>query len=99
MAISKKGLRKIIVDNREFYWQFNGKIFVTSEEIKNCLLTVDFGWYDVWLYVNDQENQPPDFEPQIVTPKFVSESILYALNHGWEEGKALLLFRNGNSTR
>ncbi len=98
MAISKKGLRKIIVENREFYWKFNGKIIVTSEEIKNCHLTIDFGWYDIWLYVNDKENRPPDFEPKNVTPKFVSESISNALNQGWEEGKALLEFRNGNYT-
>ena len=98
MAISKKGLRKIIVENHKFYWKFSGKIIVTSEEIKNGHLTVDFCWYDIWLYVNDKENRPPDFEPKIVTPKFVSESISYALNQGWEEGKALLEFRNGNYT-
>ena len=96
MAISKKGLRKIIVDNREFYWKFNEKIFVTSEKIKNCLLIVDFGWYDVWLYVNDKENRPPDFEPKSVTPKFVSESITYALTQGWNDVKMEIEFRNGD---
>jgi hypothetical protein len=69
---------------------------VTSEEIKNSLLIVDFGWFDVWLYTNDKENRPPDFEPKSVTPKFVSESISYALNEGWKEGNAQLEFRNGN---
>ncbi|BDD05704.1 hypothetical protein HNQ88_003482 [Aureibacter tunicatorum] len=32
MAISKKGLRQIIVDNREFYWRFNEKVFVIAQE-------------------------------------------------------------------
>ena len=99
MAISKKGLRKIIVDNREFYWKFNEKIFVTSEEINNCLLIVDFGWYDVWLYVNDKENRPPDFEPKSVTSKFVSESITYALTQGWNDGKMEIEFRNRDYKR
>ena len=96
MAISKKGLRKIAVDNRKFYWKFNEKVFVISDETKNSLLIVDFGWYDVWLYANNRENRPPDFEPKSVTPKFVSESITYALNQGWDDGKMEIEFRNGD---
>ena len=96
MALSKHGLRKIIVDEREFFWKFNEKIFVTSNETKNCLLVVDFGWYDVWLYVNDKENRPPDFEPKNVTPKFVSDSILFGITEGWEKGKMEIEYRNGN---
>lgn len=95
MAISKKGFRKVIVNKRLFYWKFNKKILVTCNEIKNSLLIVDFGWYDVWLYVNDEENRPPDFEPRTVTPKFVSESISFALNNGWEEGKVEIEFKSG----
>ncbi|WP_417887961.1 hypothetical protein [Zunongwangia sp.] len=95
MAISKKGLRKIVVANREFYWKFNENIFVISDEAKNGLLVVDFGWYDVWLYINDKENRPPDFEPKSVTPKFVSESITYALTQGWDDRKMEIEFRNG----
>lgn len=96
MAISKKGLRKITVVNREFYWKFNEKIFVISDEAKNSLLIVDFGWYDVWLYVNDKENRPPDFDPKSVTPKFVSESITYALKQGWDDEKMEIEFSNGD---
>lgn len=95
MAISKKGLRKIVVNNSVFYWKFNEKIFVYSEEAKYRLLTVEFGWYDVWLYVNDKENRPPDYEPQKVTPKFVSDSITYALTQVWDDGKIEIEFRNG----
>ena len=50
---------------------------------KNNKLFIDYGWYDDWLYVNDIENKPPDYEPQIVTPKFVGKSIEYALKNGW----------------
>ena len=96
MAISKKGLRKILINEQEFFWKFNEKIFVTSDETENSILIVDFGWYDVWLYVNDPQNKPPDFEPKSVTPKFVNDSISFALNQGWKEGKMELEFRNGN---
>lgn len=96
MALSKKGLRKIVVNNQEFYWKFNEKIIVISDEAKNSSLIVDFGWYDVWLYVNDKENRPPDFESKSVTPKFVSESITYALSQGWHDGKMEIEFKNGD---
>ncbi|MBD0404912.1 hypothetical protein [Flammeovirga sp. EKP202] len=96
MAISKKGLRSIIVNRQQFYWKFNGKVIVSSYEFRNSLLIVDFGWYDVWLYVNDKENRPPDFEPKSVTPKFVSDSIIYALTQGWDYGKMEIEFRNGD---
>ncbi|XOV66019.1 MAG: hypothetical protein ACFHU9_10320 [Fluviicola sp.] len=95
MAISKKGLRKIVVENREFYWQFNEKVFVFSEEKKNSVLVIDFGWYDVWLYANDSTNKPPDFEPKVVTPDFVRSSILFALSHDWIDGKMQIEYRNG----
>lgn len=96
MAISKKGLRKIVIEYDVFYWRFNEKVFVNSEKYKNSLLIVDFGWHDVWLYVNDKENQLPDFEPKSVTPKFVRESIFFALSKGWKEGKMGIEFTNGN---
>ena len=95
MAISKKGFRKITVDKRVFYWKFSEKVLVTCDEIKNSLLIVDFGWYDVWLYVNDKENRPSDFEPKTVTPKFVSESISFALKNGWKDGKIEIEFKSG----
>lgn len=98
MAISKKGRRKIIVNGQKFYWKFNEKVFVNFAESKNSLLIVDFGWYDVWLFVNDKENRPPDFEPKSVTPKFVKDAISFALKKGWKEGKMEIMFRRGKYT-
>ena len=95
MAISTKGLRAIIVSKQEFYWKFNGKIFIYSNLIKNMSLIVDFGWYDNLLFVNDIENRPPDFNPKVATPKFVGESIAFALSQGWQEGKMEIEFKNG----
>ena len=95
MAISKKGMRSIIVNGQKFNWKFNEKVIVNSDEFKNSLLIIDFGWYDVWLFVNDKKNKPADFEPKSVTPKFVSESISFALAEGWKEGKMEIEFANG----
>lgn len=95
MGISKKGLRKIIVDQQTFYWKFNEKIIITSDEIKNALLILDFGYFDVWLYVNDRENRPPDYEPRVVTPQFVETTIRHAKSIGWHEGTLNLMYRKG----
>jgi hypothetical protein len=35
MAISKKGLKKIVIDEARYYWKFREKVFVISEENKN----------------------------------------------------------------
>jgi len=94
MAIAKKGSRKIVVEGGTYYWKFNEKIFVFKEAYKNDILIVDFGWFDVWLYVNDKENRPPDFEPKSITPKFVRASIQFALSNGWSKGKFKIEFKN-----
>jgi hypothetical protein len=79
----KRGFRKITVDGQNFNWRLAGVIDVRPDSQKENKLTIDFGWYDEWLYVNDKENRPPDFEPQTVTPSFVRQAILYALDHKW----------------
>ena len=95
MAISKKGLRSIIIDGEKYYWKFKEKIIVFHSEFTNGILTIDFGFFDIWLYVNDEENRPPDFEPKSITPKFVRESVQFALRKGWKENKMEIVFRDG----
>lgn len=95
MAISKKGLRTIIVEDEKYYWKFVNKVMVFNHEYTNGVLSIDFGYFDIWDYVNDQENKPPDFTPKVVTPKFVSESIKFALKNGWSKNKMSIKFKNG----
>ena len=96
----KRGFRPIKVENIEFKWCFQGIIDVRPGDHKDNILTIDFGWYDVWSYVNDKEKRPPEFEPKIVTPKFVSESIKFALNNGWDtalkNNRFNIIYRNRN---
>ncbi len=99
MAISKKGLRKVVVDEKEYLWKFEGNIKIFSIEDPKNHLVVDFGWYDVWGFANDPENRPPDFEPKIVTPKFITHSIHFALENGWKNGRLEMEFRDGVFTK
>lgn len=98
MAISKKGFRSLHIEGKTYYWKFNEKVFVNAKAFDNSLLIIDFGWYDIWLFGNDQENRPPDFEPQTATPAFVAQSILFAIKNGWKEGKLALKFRHNQYT-
>jgi len=104
MATSKKkGFRKITVRNYKFNWKFCSGIDIRPEHNKDNRLFIDYGWYDDWLYVNDKENKPPEYKPKIVTPKFVSNSIEFALKNGWniemKTGKLEIKFKNGTYKR
>lgn len=77
----KKGFRAINIENIQFNWCFGGIIDVRPDQHKGNSLTIDFGWFDVWDYIHEIE--PPEFEPKVVGPKFVSDSIKFAINNGW----------------
>ena len=80
----KHGFRKIFVDGKTYNWCFGGIIDVRLSSCpKGQALEIDFGWYDIWLYVNDPV-KPPEFEPKIVTPKFVERGIKFANQCNWE---------------
>lgn len=95
MAISKKGLRKIIVNDLKYYWKFNDKIIIIADKYSKQQLIVDFGYYDVWLYANDLDNKSPDYEPNIVTPKFIRQSIEFAIHNNWKIERLEIKYRNG----
>ncbi len=84
IAKHKKGFRKIVVNEHEFSWRFTSVIDIRPKDNQSNKLIVDFGWVDVWLYVNDEINRPLEFEPKIVTPSFVQKSICFALANGWD---------------
>ncbi|WP_291726052.1 hypothetical protein [Bernardetia sp.] len=94
MAISKKGLRTIIVNDKKYHWKFNEKVFIVPSENEDNLLIVDFGWYDV--LEPSRKNAQIDFYPKIATPKFVERSILFAVDNEWNEEIMELKYREGN---
>ena len=93
MAISRKGFRKIVVDSKHYLWKFNKEIIVV-ESPTQAYLTIDFGWYDEWLYIKNPENAPPDFKPRSVTPKFVRQGITFAKSHDWKQHMKLKFANN-----
>ncbi len=83
IAEKKRGFRKIVVENKAFNWRFTSLVDIRPEGLKGNKLLVDFGWFDEWLYANDRENRPPDFEPKVITAQFVKKAIEFALLNDW----------------
>ncbi len=82
----KKGFRKITINGINFNWRLDylaNIIDIRSGFNKNNKLIVDFGWFDIWLYVNDR-NRPEAFEPEIVIPAFIKRAIQLALENNWD---------------
>ena len=59
-------------------------IKIKPEQNNSNNLEIDFGYFDTWLYVNDNLNAPDDFEPKTVTPAFIKYSIENAIKLGWD---------------
>ena len=91
--MSSRGFRKIVVKEQSYKWRFQARIQICPEGLYNNKLEIDFGYYDVWLYMNDWENRPADYEPKIITPAFVSTCIVEALNLGWNPSLKHGLFK------
>ena len=72
------GLRPIVVAGRRFRWRFKQRLAVVPEGRSGPVLYVGWGWRD-WL---EPERTGP--EPRIVTPRFVSQAIAFALARGWQ---------------
>jgi hypothetical protein len=87
-AEKRKGFRSIVVQEKPFIWQFSEKIMIQSSENRNWL-TVDFGWFDGWLYMTTPpEERPPEYFPKSITPDFVRQAIEFALENNWDSGKS-----------
>lgn len=99
----KRGFRTISVNENIYFWKFNGVIDVRPKGKKGNQLIIDFGYYDEFLYINDLENKPPPFEPKVVTPKFISQSIEMAIQIGWnpelEKGNTRIEYRDKKYTQ
>lgn len=91
MAISKKGLRKIVVGNELYYWKFAGAVLVFSAEGKFSQLSVDLAWQDIWLSFGEPDSKMTlQNQMRSVTPKFVAAAISYARDCGWKQGNMKL---------
>lgn len=86
MALSKKGLRKIVVDGKSYVWKISrnrfgrldslGCIVQTTSQLKN-MLVVD----SLEIHSEPYLNIVPEY---ILTPAYVAESIRQAIQQGWK---------------
>ena len=90
MALPKKGLRKITVNNVRYAWSATGNdnyigLIVISLDKEGQVLSTGFdyntgvtgGYYSF-------EGQTPDRQPFIITPGIVRQIIEHALLKGWK---------------
>lgn len=87
-----KGWRKLILDNRQFRWNFatkakNGllKLQGSTSSGQQVIITLS-EWQDTWLSIG-QSNASPN-EPKVVTSKFASHAIEFALQNGWKPNES-----------
>jgi len=96
MTLNKKKRRKIVIEDKTYFWQATGNdgwidLCVTGE-VKGC---------QKLLTAFDYQYSPPEFAPGIlymgqfiITPFIVRQVIVYALTQGWkpfEKDKDLVL--------
>ncbi|MFN8577064.1 MAG: hypothetical protein U0354_09425 [Candidatus Sericytochromatia bacterium] len=86
LPTKRRGFRTITIDNELFDWRFSGNIDIRPKNNKSNKLIINIGYYDIWLYVNDNV-KPPDFETKIVTPEFIKKCIISAIELGWDINK------------
>lgn len=96
--MSKRKFRKIIVNEQAFHWLFDSTIKIRPDNNPQNKLEIDFGYYDSWLYMNDKENEPEDYNPKVITPVFIRKCIENAIKLGWntelKHGIYKLKYRN-----
>jgi len=103
MALPKKGIRKINVNEHIFAWSATGNdgfisLSIVSSEINGQLLTCNFDYHhkEIGRTKLDDGEEIIHYKQQfIITPKIVKRVIEYALMSGWnpfEKGKQLNLY-------
>jgi hypothetical protein len=94
----KRGFRSITVAERNYRWKLlsgvsESIVKVTGAEQKHPDLKIHLpDWKDPWLNLSGFHQEGTSLilhtsvqnEPQIITPAFVGNAILYAISKGWD---------------
>ncbi|MET3535988.1 hypothetical protein [Chryseobacterium limigenitum] len=97
MAISKKGLRKINVNNEIFYWKIRRKISHNEAHNDEYSIPVQHESEGQLLFVNVNFGRSYGYGDDFiksVTPVMIKEKIIEAINLGWkynEKGNPICL--------
>ncbi len=77
MAWPKRGTRKVVVDNEEFLWHYDACCPWCSDDV----FTAGKAGHGYVLYID------PFPHAAAFSPKYVAESIRWALSEGWSPSK------------
>ncbi len=87
MAISKKGFRKIVVNEETFYWKVRKKISHDEYHDDQCAIPIQHESEGQLLFVFLGFCRSEGYgrkSIQSITPKLISEKISEAINLGWK---------------
>jgi len=103
MALPKKGLRNIVVDNVKYAWNTTGNdgwisLSIITIKQPNRLLTASFHYHSkvTHEYIMPNGGKAQGLKQQIcITGYIVRQVILYALNTGWDPAKDVAVLNLG----
>jgi len=75
----KRGFRSIVVNEQTFYWKVDSYLDIRSGIFPETKIHVALEWVDSRIPVGERSY----LNNLTITPRLVSESILFALNNEW----------------
>lgn len=75
----KRGFRSIVVNEQLFYWKVDSYLDIRSGIFPETKIHVELEWIDSRIPVAERSS----LNNLTITPKLVTESILFALNNQW----------------
>ena len=90
---NKRGFRKITVKGIEYNWRFSVTADIRlNSNPKGESLNLNVGLYDIWYHFSDKV-KPSEPEVWTVTPKIISEAIIFGRENGWNPEEKNGVFR------
>lgn len=95
MALPKKGLRKITINNFHYAWSATGNdgwisLSIAPLDNQGQLVTTSFGYHSAAtgvFYTSDGSKTVHTEQQLIITPHIVRQVVEYALKQGWNPAK------------
>ena len=75
----KRGFRSIVVNEQTFYWKVDRSLDIRSGIFPETKIHVELEWVDSRIPIGERSY----LNNLTITPKLVTESILFALNNQW----------------
>ncbi|NML69745.1 hypothetical protein HHL23_08045 [Chryseobacterium sp. RP-3-3] len=96
MALAKKGLRKIVIDDQVFYWKIRKIVSHNEKHNEDYGIPVQHGSEGQLLLIYTGFCRSIDYgrESMTITPKLIKSKIMEAIDLGWkfeQPGKTIKL--------